>query len=82
MRTELARLNQKWRAAGLPELRIGIALNHGAVIAGNIGSPQRMEFTVIGDAVNVTWKMQELTKKSRHGTRREQSRRVTHCGAF
>lgn len=63
MRTELARLNQKWRAAGLPEFRIGIALNHGAVIAGNIGSPQRMEFTVIGDAVNVTWKMQELTKK-------------------
>ncbi|MEO8044912.1 MAG: adenylate/guanylate cyclase domain-containing protein [Spartobacteria bacterium] len=63
MREELARLNQKWRAEGLPELNIGIALNHGPVIVGNIGSPQRMEFTVIGDAVNVTWKMQELTKK-------------------
>ena len=63
MREELARLNAKWRAEGLPEFRIGIALNHGAVVAGNIGSPQRMEFTVIGDAVNVTWKMQELTKK-------------------
>ncbi len=62
MRAELARLNQKWRAEGLPELKIGVALNHGPVIAGNIGSPQRMEFTVIGDAVNVTWKMQELTK--------------------
>ena len=63
MREELARLNTKWRGEGLPEFRIGIALNHGAVVAGNIGSPQRMEFTVIGDAVNVTWKMQELTKK-------------------
>ncbi|HXA09876.1 MAG TPA: adenylate/guanylate cyclase domain-containing protein [Chthoniobacterales bacterium] len=63
MRAELARLNQKWRAEGLPELKIGVALNHGAVVAGNIGSPQRMEFTVIGDAVNVTWKMQELTKR-------------------
>ena len=63
MREELARLNAKWRGEGLPEFQIGIALNHGAVVAGNIGSPQRMEFTVIGDAVNVTWKMQELTKK-------------------
>ncbi len=63
MREELVRLNQKWRAEGLPELNVGIALNHGPVIVGNIGSPQRMEFTVIGDAVNVTWKMQELTKK-------------------
>ncbi len=63
MRTELVRLNEKWRAQGLPEFTIGIALNHGPVISGNIGSPQRMEFTVIGDPVNVTWKMQELTKK-------------------
>jgi adenylate cyclase len=63
MREELERLNTKWRAKGLPEFQIGIALNYGPVVAGNIGSPQRMEFTVIGDAVNVTWKMQELTKK-------------------
>jgi len=63
MREELARLNARWRTQGLPEFRIGIALNHGPVVAGNIGSPQRMEFTVIGDPVNVTWKMQELTKK-------------------
>ncbi len=63
MREELERLNEKWRAEGLPELTVGIALNHGPVVVGNIGSPQRMEFTVIGDAVNVTWKMQELTKK-------------------
>jgi len=62
MRMELARLNTKWRGQGLPEFQIGIALNHGPVVAGNVGSPQRMEFTVIGDAVNVTWKMQELTK--------------------
>jgi len=63
VRDELGRLNTQWRARGLPEFRIGIALNHGPVVAGNIGSPQRMEFTVIGDAVNITWKMQELTKK-------------------
>ncbi|HEV3410591.1 MAG TPA: adenylate/guanylate cyclase domain-containing protein [Chthoniobacterales bacterium] len=63
MREELARLNEGWRKRGLPELRIGIALNQGDVVVGNVGSPRRMEFTVIGDAVNVSWKLQELTKK-------------------
>jgi adenylate cyclase len=63
MHAELARLNESWRARGLPELRVGIAVNQGDVIVGNIGSQQRMEFTVIGDAVNVTWKLQELTKE-------------------
>ena len=62
MHAELIRLNAKWRAAGLPELRVGIAVHHGEVVVGNIGSPQRMEFTVIGGAVNVSWKLQELTK--------------------
>jgi adenylate cyclase len=62
MREELARLNESWARRGLPPLRIGVALNHGEVVVGNIGSPQRMEFTVIGDAVNVSWKLQELTK--------------------
>lgn len=62
MRDELVRLNRSWKQRGLPELRIGIAVNHGDVVVGNIGSPQRMEFTVIGDAVNISWKLQELTK--------------------
>ena len=63
MRTELERLNRDWQKRGLPELRIGIAINQGDVVVGNIGSPRRMEFTVIGDAVNVSWKLQELTKQ-------------------
>ncbi len=63
MREALRRLNFAWRTRGLPELRIGIAINQGDVVVGNIGSPRRMEFTVIGDAVNVSWKLQELTKQ-------------------
>lgn len=63
MRKELVRLNEGWQRRGLSPLRIGIAINHGEVVVGNIGSPLRMEFTVIGDAVNVSWKLQELTKQ-------------------
>jgi adenylate cyclase len=66
MRDKLIELNESWRARGLGPLHIGIAVNHGDVVVGNIGSPKRMEFTVIGDAVNVTWKMQELTKELGH----------------
>jgi adenylate cyclase len=63
MRSELARLNADWRKRGLPELRAGIAVNQGDVVVGNIGSPRRMEFTVIGDVVNISWRLQELTKR-------------------
>ena len=63
MHEELARLNADWRKRGLNELRIGIAVHQGDVVVGNIGSPQRMEFTVIGDAVNLSWRFQELTKQ-------------------
>ncbi len=63
MRETLAKLNEDWRSRGLPELRTGIAVNHGPVIAGNIGSPQRMEFTVVGDTVNTSWRLQEMTKE-------------------
>jgi adenylate cyclase len=53
MLTELERLNTRWRAEGRPTLEIGIGLNVGDVFAGNIGSDRRLEYTVIGDPVNV-----------------------------
>ena len=48
----LDELNKKWRSEGRPTLAIGIGLNYGEAFAGNIGSEKRLEFTVIGDAVN------------------------------
>ena len=63
MRAALARLNEGWLAEGRPALDIGIALQSGEVVVGNIGSPNKMEFTVIGDAVNATWRLQERTKE-------------------
>jgi adenylate cyclase len=62
MLDELAKLNARWAREGRPQFRIGIGINSGPVVVGNIGSPQRMEFTVIGDAVNVAWRLQEKTK--------------------
>jgi adenylate cyclase len=54
MMEELERLNARWQAEGRPTLQIGIGLNVGDVFAGNIGSDRRLEYTVIGDPVNVS----------------------------
>jgi adenylate cyclase len=52
MQDVLEQLNQKWAAQGREPVRIGIGINYGEVFAGNIGSDRRLEYTVIGDAVN------------------------------
>ncbi len=53
MQQALGRLNERWVRQGRPALSIGIGLNVGEVFAGNIGSQRRLEYTVIGDAVNI-----------------------------
>jgi adenylate cyclase len=63
MRKSLARLNINWKQRGLPELAFGIGINHGDVIVGNLGSDQKMEVSVIGDAVNLASRLEGLTKE-------------------
>jgi adenylate cyclase len=52
MQQALVPLNQHWEASGKPRVNIGIGINFGEVFAGNVGSEQRLEYTVLGDAVN------------------------------
>ncbi len=63
MRHELDKLNRRWITQDRPEFKMGVGINFGQVTVGNIGAPQRMEFTVIGDSVNLAARLESLNKK-------------------
>ena len=62
MRRALAELNGRWRDEGLEPLDNGVGLASGEAMVGQIGSPRRMEFTVIGDIVNLAARLEALTR--------------------
>jgi adenylate cyclase len=59
----LATLNHQRRRHNKPEIEFGVGLNVGEVIYGNVGAPDRLDFTVMGPAVNRTARLESLTKE-------------------
>jgi class 3 adenylate cyclase len=62
MLSQLELFNESRKNQGLASIEIGIGINTGEVVAGNIGSHDRMEYTVIGEAVNIASRIESLSK--------------------
>ncbi|MBY0450498.1 MAG: adenylate/guanylate cyclase domain-containing protein [Cyanobacteria bacterium] len=62
MRHVLKQMNQRWKQQGYPTLDIGIGINTGLVFVGNIGSLMKMDYTIIGDNVNLAARLEQLNK--------------------
>lgn len=61
MQLAMASVNEQNRAEGLPNLEMGIGIHTGQVVVGNIGSPERMKYGVVGSHVNLTSRIQSYT---------------------
>jgi len=62
MHNEMNLFNQEMTKEGLPELKMGIGINVGEVVVGNIGSKERAKYGIVGSAVNLTQRIQERAK--------------------
>ena len=66
MQSELAMLNKQLTAENLPNIKVGIGINSGEALVGNMGSDQRFDYSVIGDPVNLAARLESASKTLGH----------------
>jgi len=64
MRAHIAMLNENQPASGSPAIGFGIGITTGEVFAGNIGNVHKLEYTILGDAVNLCARLEAMTKNA------------------
>jgi class 3 adenylate cyclase len=62
IRRRVAEANERWRVDPGRDIQLSMGIHTGVAVAGNIGSQRRMEYTVIGDAVNVAARLQGVAQ--------------------
>ena len=62
MSKRIIELEDTWASAGIPELKVRMGLNSGPMVVGNMGSAQRMNYTIMGDAVNLAARLEGANK--------------------
>ena len=63
MRRELAKLNAEWKARGLAPIQMRVGIHTGPLVAGSIGNQRRLEYTVLGDTVNIASRLESFEKE-------------------
>jgi class 3 adenylate cyclase len=79
LHARLPRVNEWLRDSGLSQFRMGIGVNSGPIMSGNIGSERRLEYTAIGDTVNIASRIETHTKEVEHAVLlSEETRELLH----
>jgi adenylate cyclase len=59
----LQRLQESWKSRGVPRLDIGVGINSGPMLVGNMGSKRRLNYTVMGDSVNLASRLEGINRQ-------------------